>query len=106
MVAFRHTRSTVPKYSSGFEKLRNCRPNKHATGFVSSTLGMRQWRRPMELIGEGFFAQIVQKLLDDIIAGETDALSVFMEREKQRVLGDVPALVIPAAPGGLLTLAE
>ena len=48
----------------------------------------------------GFFAQIVQKLLDDIIAGETDALSLFMEREKQRVLGAVPALVLPAAPGG------
>ncbi len=45
----------------------------------------------------GLFAQIVQKLLDDIIAGETDALSLFMEKEKQRVLGVVPALVIPAA---------
>ena len=54
MVAFRQTRSTVPKYSIGFEKLRNCRPNKHATGVFSSALGMRQWRRPMELIGEGF----------------------------------------------------
>ena len=48
----------------------------------------------------GFFAEIVQKLLGDIYAGKTDALSLLMEKEKQRVLGAVPALVIPAAPGG------
>ena len=46
------------------------------------------------------FAEIVKKLLDDIAAGKTDALSLFMETERQRVLGVVPALVIPAAPGG------
>ena len=46
------------------------------------------------------FAEIVQNLLDDIYARKTDALSLFMEKERQRVLGAVPALVIPAAPGG------
>ena len=46
------------------------------------------------------FAEIVQKLLNDIYAGRTDALSLFMENERQRVFGVVPALVIPAAPGG------
>ena len=46
------------------------------------------------------FAEIVKDLLDDISAGKTDALSLFMEAERQRVLGAVPALIIPAAPGG------
>ena len=46
------------------------------------------------------FAEIVQNLLDDIYAGKTDALSLFMENERQRVLGATPALVIPPAPGG------
>ena len=40
------------------------------------------------------FAEIVQSLLTDLLAGKTDALSVFMEREKTRVLSNVPALVI------------
>ncbi len=40
----------------------------------------------------GLFAEIIQKLLDDLLAGKTDALSVFMEDEKKRVL--------LAAPGG------
>ena len=48
----------------------------------------------------GLFAEIIQKLLDDLLAATTDALSVFMEDEKKRVLGDVPALVLPAAPSG------
>ena len=52
------------------------------------------------VIWGGLFAEIIQKLLDDLLAGKTDALSVFMEDEKKRVLGDVPALVLPAAPGG------
>ena len=47
-----------------------------------------------------FFAEIVQNLLGDIYAGKTDALSLFMEKERQRVLGVVLALVIFAAPGG------
>ena len=46
------------------------------------------------------FAEIVQNLLGDINAGESIKLSHFMENEKQRVLGAIPALVIPAAPGG------
>ena len=39
-------------------------------------------------------------MLGDIYAAKTDALSLLMEKEKQRVLGVVPALVVPAAPGG------
>jgi hypothetical protein len=39
-------------------------------------------------------------MLDDIYAGKTDALSLLLEKEEQRVLGAVPSLVIPAAPGG------
>ena len=40
------------------------------------------------------FAGIVQSLLKDLLAGKTDALSLFMEHEKARVLSNVPALVI------------
>ena len=40
----------------------------------------------------GFFAEMVQKVLQDLLAGQTDALSVFVETEKARVLSDVPAL--------------
>ena len=40
------------------------------------------------------FAEIVQSLLTDLLAGKTDVLSLFMEREKARVLSNVPALVI------------
>ena len=39
-------------------------------------------------------------MLDDIYAGKTDALSLLLEKEEQRVLGAVLSLVIPAAPGG------
>ena len=42
----------------------------------------------------GVFAEIVQSLLKDLLAGKTDALSLFMENEKTRVLSNVPALVI------------
>ena len=40
------------------------------------------------------FAEIVQSLLKDLLAGNTNALSLFMEHEKARVLSNVPALVI------------
>ena len=46
------------------------------------------------------FAEIMQKLLQDLLAGKTDALSVFVENEKARVLSHVPALVIPVPEGG------
>ena len=42
----------------------------------------------------GVFAEIVQSLLKDLLAGKTDALSLFMENEKTRVLSNVLALVI------------
>ena len=43
----------------------------------------------------GVFAQVVQNILTDLLEGQTDALSVFVENEKARVLSNVPALVIP-----------
>ena len=46
------------------------------------------------------FAQMVQKILKDLLDGQTDALSVFVEAEKARVLGNVAALVIPL-PGSM-----
>ena len=46
------------------------------------------------------FAQLMQKVMDDLLAGQTDALSVFVENEKIRVLSHVPALVIPLPESG------
>jgi ATPase subunit of ABC transporter with duplicated ATPase domains len=46
------------------------------------------------------FAQMMKTVLDDLLAGKTDALSVFVENEKKRILSTVPALVIPAPAGG------
>ena len=48
----------------------------------------------------GFFAEMMQKVLQDLLAGQTDALSVFLEHEKARVLGDVPALAVPSPESG------
>ena len=45
----------------------------------------------------GVFAEVVQNILKELLAGKTDALSVVVENEKARVLSNVPALVIPAA---------
>ena len=46
------------------------------------------------------FAEIVHQLLNDLLEGKTDALSVFMENEKKRVLGETPALFLPPASIG------
>ncbi len=43
------------------------------------------------------FAQLVQKVLNDLAEGRSDALSVFMNNETRRVLADIPALVLPGA---------
>ena len=48
----------------------------------------------------GVFAEMVQKVLQDLLSGQTDALSVFVETEKARVLSNVPALVIPLPESG------
>ena len=48
----------------------------------------------------GFFAEMVQNVLQDLLKGQTNALSVFVETEKARVLNDVPALVIPLPESG------
>ena len=41
------------------------------------------------------FAEIVQKVVNDLQEGRKEALSEFMHNETRRVLGDVPALVLP-----------
>ena len=46
------------------------------------------------------FAEMMQQLLNDLLEGKTDALSVFMENEKKRVLGETPALFLPPASIG------
>ena len=43
------------------------------------------------------FAQIVQNIVNELTAGTTNALSVFMYQETQRALGNVPALMVPGA---------
>ena len=45
----------------------------------------------------GLFAQIVQSLLTELEEGSSSALSEFMLRESQRVLGGVPTLRLPGA---------
>lgn len=46
------------------------------------------------------FAQMMQKTLQDLLAGKTDALPVFVEDEKARVLSHTPALVIQLPENG------
>ena len=48
----------------------------------------------------GVFAEMMQKDLQDLMAGQTDALSVFLENEKARVLGEVLALVVLVPESG------
>ena len=43
------------------------------------------------------FAEMMHHVLTQLQDGETNALSVFMHRETQRVLSDVSALVVPGA---------
>ena len=43
------------------------------------------------------FAQDVQKVINDLAAGRSDALSVFMHNETRRVLSDTLALLVPGA---------
>ena len=58
-----------------------------------------EWDKAMaEIHGEGWaelFAQILQNVIDELENGTTTALSDFMYRETKRVLGHVPALVVP-----------
>ena len=59
------------------------------------------WDREMaEAHGEDWaelFAQLVQKVLDDLSEGRRNALSVFMHNETKRVLADTPALLVPGS---------
>ena len=41
------------------------------------------------------FAEIVQPVLNLLEGGDANALSDFMHRETERVLGDIPVLVLP-----------
>ena len=43
------------------------------------------------------FAELIQKVLNDLADGRRNALSEFMHNETRRVLVDVPALVVPGA---------
>ena len=43
------------------------------------------------------FAEYVQQVLNDLKEGRSDALSVFMHNETKRVLGYIPALLVPGA---------
>ena len=43
------------------------------------------------------FAQLVQKVVNDLAEGRRNALSVFMHNEIRRVLSDTPALLVPGA---------
>ena len=57
------------------------------------------WDREMaEAHGEEWaelFAQLLQKVLNDLADGQHNALSVFMHNETSRVLADTPALLVP-----------
>ena len=44
------------------------------------------------------FAEIVQNIVNELTVGTTNALSEFMHRETQRVLGKIPALMALGAP--------
>ena len=59
------------------------------------------WDQEMaEAHGENWaelFAQLVQKMLNDLGEGRRNALSVFMHNETKRVLADTPALIVPGA---------
>ena len=44
------------------------------------------------------FSEIVMAVLNDFWDGKPDALSLFMESEKESVLSDVPMLCLPPAP--------
>ena len=45
------------------------------------------------------FSEMMQQIVNDLTAGTTNALSVFMHRETLRVLGEVPALMVPGDGG-------
>ena len=47
------------------------------------------------------FCEHVQHILDELRAGSLNALSIFMNQETQRVLGDVAVLRIPGKPADL-----
>ena len=61
-----------------------------------------QWDRAMAAaMGEDWaetFAQIIQKIINDLAEGKRNALSEFMHKETQRVLPTAPALMVPGAP--------
>ena len=60
---------------------------------------MSSWDRAMaDAHGEEWaqqFAEIMQNIINELEEGNANALSEFMRRETQRVLGDVPTLTTP-----------
>ena len=59
------------------------------------------WDKEMaEIHGENWaelFARQVQNVINELVAGRSDALSVFMYNESRRVLSDTPTLLVPGA---------
>ena len=59
------------------------------------------WDRTMaQAMGQDWadvFAENMQKIINDLSAGKTNALSELMHRETQRVLTTTPALMVPGA---------
>ena len=45
------------------------------------------------------FAQNMQHVLNEMLEGRRNALSVFMDNETRRVLADTPALLVPGSGG-------
>ena len=43
------------------------------------------------------FAEMIQKILNDLVDGRGNALSEFMHRETKRVLRNTPASMVPGA---------
>ena len=41
------------------------------------------------------FAQFTQNIINDLMHGTSNALSVFMDNETRRVLPEIPALAVP-----------
>ena len=93
-------RRTDLKYWSKFGKLGSCLPSNGCSGFVFKTAWDESMRAFHKDAWAGVFAEVVHNILKELLAGQTDALSVFVETEKARVLGDVLALVIPLPESG------
>ena len=64
-----------------------------------------QWDKAMaECLEEDWpemFCEHVQHILDELMAGNLQALPEFMHQETQRILGELPVLRVPGKPEDL-----